>query len=128
MHDFADGSNRSTFQRSLDHLRAQIDEIDSDIIGLLGRRFETTRKIGRLKAEHEADPVDVDREVAVFAARRTLAAAHGVPPATIDAIYQLVVTQVVSEHHAVRQPRQKAAERTAPSDLIMSNPPTAEAC
>ena len=47
-------------------LREEIDKIDREIVCLLKKRVEITKKIGQLKANRSMDIEDTDREHEVF--------------------------------------------------------------
>lgn len=64
----------------LSALRAEVDEIDQQIILLLGVRFRCTDMIGELKQAHDMDLVDPVREDQQVQRIRRLAEEAGVPP------------------------------------------------
>lgn len=82
----------------LEALRAEIDEIDAQIVALLASRFRITSKVGQLKARHALDPVDPDREAAQEARFRALAQANGLKPELVLRIFRSVIEEVVSNH------------------------------
>ena len=51
---------------SLESLRDEIDEIDSQIVRLLNQRVQAAVEIGRIKDELGVDPYDPAREEEVF--------------------------------------------------------------
>lgn len=84
----------------LEALRAEIDEIDAQIVALLASRFRTTAKVGQLKARHALDAVDSQREAAQEARFRALAQANGLKPELVLRIFRSVIEEVVSNHRA----------------------------
>lgn len=46
---------------NLQQLRTEIDNLDSELINVLSKRFIATRKIGQLKHEQNLEAVDTDR-------------------------------------------------------------------
>ena len=50
-------------------LRKEIDRIDGEIFDLLKRRFEISKKIGRVKAGNGLDIEDIEREKAMIEKR-----------------------------------------------------------
>lgn len=45
----------------LEKLRKEIDNLDEELIGILARRFEVIKKIGKLKKMIGEDPLDIKR-------------------------------------------------------------------
>jgi len=83
---------------NLEQLRAEIDAVDQELIELLGRRFQLTRRIGRYKHANALAHVDSVREDAISERWRALAVANGVAPDLAAKIIGLIVDQVVKEH------------------------------
>ncbi|MBN1188912.1 MAG: prephenate dehydratase [Dehalococcoidales bacterium] len=77
---------------TLDDLRKQIDEVDSEIIELIARRMEVTREIGREKAETGKPIEDKAREKSVLENLKKLACSHNLNPADIESIYREIFT------------------------------------
>lgn len=127
MHDTAPPLG-DLYRPHLDLLRSEIDRIDAEIVALIADRFVASRKIGALKAANGLEAVDVQREVQVFDEREQLAIERGAPPHIVDAMYRLIVTEVVSEHEALRREDHRdpagigMALRSSPPE---SQPPTA---
>lgn len=46
---------------TLDELRQEIDDIDQQLVELLGRRFEVVRKVGVYKSEHNVQVLQEGR-------------------------------------------------------------------
>jgi chorismate mutase len=55
--------------KTVDSLRAEIDEIDREIVALVNRRVETVARLKRYKDEHGIAFVDPQREAQLLAAR-----------------------------------------------------------
>ncbi|MGV2906760.1 chorismate mutase, partial [Achromobacter sp. AGC25] len=83
-------------------LRAEVDEIDQQIMLLLGVRFRCTDMIGELKTNHGMDLVDPDRESQQVERIRRLAEEAGVPPALAETILREVIDPVVAHHTRLR--------------------------
>jgi chorismate mutase / prephenate dehydratase len=96
----ADGPLGS-FRMGIEELRAQIDELDTEIIRLLNRRAEAAGQIGSLKQRSEAGIYVPEREEIVL--RRVNEANKGpLPSEAVRAIY----TEVISACRALeRRPR-----------------------
>lgn len=84
-------------------LRAEIDEIDQQIILLLGVRFRCTDMIGELKQAHGMDLLDTRREAQQVARIRRLAEEAGVPPELAENILHEVIDTVVAHHTRLRE-------------------------
>lgn len=90
------------FDAELAALRAQIDAVDEQWIALLGRRFQLTDQVGRLKAAHRLDAADPTREQNQMERIRELAAAAGVAPTLAEQLLRRVIDAVVDNHRAIR--------------------------
>ncbi|SOC52610.1 bifunctional chorismate mutase/prephenate dehydrogenase [Ornithinimicrobium cerasi] len=65
-------------------LRAQIDDVDSQILDLLARRLELVGEIGEVKGRHALPIYAPDREAAMISAKRALAAERGLSPDLVE--------------------------------------------
>jgi len=83
-------------------LRAEVDEIDQQIMLLLGVRFRCTDMIGELKRDLGMDLVDPRREEQQVERIRRLAQEAGVPPALAETILREVIDTVVDHHTRLR--------------------------
>ncbi|MBR8656705.1 chorismate mutase [Achromobacter sp. Marseille-Q0513] len=83
-------------------LRAEVDEIDQQIMLLLGVRFRCTDMIGELKQNHGMDLVDPKREAQQVARIRRLAEEAGVPAALAETILREVIDTVIDHHSRLR--------------------------
>ena len=81
-------------------LRAQVDQIDNQIVGLLARRFELTGRIGEIKARTGESPRDPQRQIERGRLLVSLAGVHGVDEGLVLAIYQLISSEVVERHRS----------------------------
>ncbi|WP_088159692.1 chorismate mutase [Achromobacter xylosoxidans] len=84
-------------------LRAEVDEIDQQIMLLLGVRFRCTDMIGELKRDLGMDLVDPQREEQQVERIRRLAQEAGVPPALAETILREVIDTVVDHHTRLRE-------------------------
>jgi chorismate mutase/prephenate dehydratase len=88
---------------SLDSLRSQIDDLDRQIVELLGRRAAAAQEIGRLKAENGSQAYDPVREQAVY--ERIARYNEGpLPDEALKAIYR----EVMSASLALERPTRVA--------------------
>ncbi|AXH95939.1 bifunctional chorismate mutase/prephenate dehydrogenase [Ornithinimicrobium avium] len=65
-------------------LRAQIDDVDGQIIELLARRLELVTQVGEVKGRHGLPIYAPERERAMIAAKRAVAHERGVPPDLVE--------------------------------------------
>ncbi len=82
-------------------LRARIDELDEDLVEILGKRFRVTDEVARLKASTGLSAVDLEREARQEARLASLAATHSVSPAVVIRVFRAIVEEVVSGHKRV---------------------------
>jgi len=97
----------STSVSPLDEVRAGIDELDRQIVGLIARREEFVRRAGRLKTGAAAvrAPGRVEQ---VIAKVRALATESGADPAVVEATYRAMIGAFVDLElrvHAAARPR-----------------------
>lgn len=72
-------------------LRKKIDEIDENILRLLGERSEICRSIGLLKKEQGMPIIDEYRETQVYTNIRAKTADFGLDADLVEAIYRQIV-------------------------------------
>ena len=77
-------------------LRKKIDEVDENILRLLGERSEICRSIGLLKKENGISIVDPIRESEVFSNIRGKAADFALYADHVEAIYRQIVNMCSS--------------------------------
>jgi len=86
----------------LDDMRASIDNIDAALVHLLAERFKCTKRVGRLKADHDMPPADPDREARQIARLRELAVEADLDPAFAEKFLTFITTEVIRHHEAIR--------------------------
>lgn len=91
-------------QAELAALRAEVDEIDQQIMLLLGVRFRCTDMIDELKQAHDLPAADPERAAQQLQRIRDLAVDAGVPPELAVNILRAIIDTVV-DHHRVRRER-----------------------
>ena len=82
-------------------LRVQIDLADEQLIALLGRRFQLTDQVGRLKHRHGMVAVDPAREQRQMERIRALAEQAGVAPNLAARLLREVIDEVVENHRRI---------------------------
>jgi len=88
---------------SLSELRAQIDDVDAELVALIGRRFGLTRQVGVIKVEQGLPSRDEARESHQRLRLALLAEEQGIDAATVLRVYDAVANRVVEEHEAMRR-------------------------
>lgn len=89
-------------QAELEEIRASIDNIDAALIHLLAERFKCTKRVGRLKAEHNMPPADPARESRQVTRLRALAAEADLDPAFAEKFITFIIDEVIRHHEAIR--------------------------
>jgi isochorismate pyruvate lyase len=83
---------------SLEQIRAGMDQIDREIVGLIARRVDYVRNAARFKASAAA-VADPDRMAKVLRTRREWAEAAGLDGETMERLYRDLVAYCVAEEH-----------------------------
>jgi len=91
-----------TTQAELEEIRASIDNIDAALIHLLAERFKCTKRVGKLKAEHNMPPADPEREARQVTRLRALAAEADLDPAFAEKFITFIIEEVIRHHEAIR--------------------------
>jgi monofunctional chorismate mutase len=86
----------------LQHLRAEIDDLDQELIRILGLRFIATEKVGHIKAAQSLAAVDPAREAAQAQRYCELAAHYGLSEQLVQKVFRAVIDEVVINHQAIR--------------------------
>ena len=86
-------------------LRKKIDEIDENILRLLGERSEICRSIGLLKREQGMPVIDTYRENEVFSNIRAKASDFSLDPDQVEGVFR----QIVNMCSSVQESKEKDA-------------------
>ncbi|GAA3536863.1 chorismate mutase [Aeromicrobium flavum] len=89
-------------QAELDDIRSSIDNIDAALVHLLAERFKCTKRVGRLKAEHDLPPADPDRESRQIERLREKALEADLDPAFAEKFLNFIISEVIRHHEAIR--------------------------
>jgi isochorismate pyruvate lyase len=84
--------------RSLDEIRAGMDAIDREIVGLIARRVAYVRKAAKFKTS-SANVAAPERVAAVLKTRREWAEAAGLDGQVVEGLYRDLVAYSISEEH-----------------------------
>jgi len=74
-------------------LRAQIDELDRQLVQLLAARAKVTAEVGRVKQQHALPLYVPERELALLKARRAEAEQAGVSPELVEDVLRRVMRE-----------------------------------
>jgi len=88
-------------ETELRDLRDEIDDVDAELVALLGRRFYLTRQIGELKADLGLPSLDAAREAEQDARLVELAIDAGIDRALVLQVFAEVRAQARREHDAM---------------------------
>ena len=77
--------------------RVRINELDAQIVALLGKRFDVIREVAVLKAEHGIHPILPDRIEEVVLHARAQAAKSNVNPDLIEKLYRIIIQTACDE-------------------------------
>ncbi|WP_073260134.1 chorismate mutase [Cryptosporangium aurantiacum] len=83
-----------TSREQLPEIRAGIDQLDRQIVGLLSRREELVRRAGRLKTDSDAVRAP-NRVEQVIGKVRTLATESGADPDVVEATYRAMIAAFI---------------------------------
>ena len=71
--------------------RELIDDVDRQLVRLLGQRMQISRRVGKIKAEHGKLVRDVEREQALLAKRKEWACEYGLDPEAVSGLYDAIL-------------------------------------
>jgi chorismate mutase len=91
-----------TTRAELEEIRASIDNIDAALIHVLAERFKYTKRVGRLKAEHDLPPADPEREERQIKRLKTLALDADLDPAFAEKFLNFIIAEVIRHHEDIR--------------------------
>ena len=91
-----------TDQLSLDDLRKRLNELDRDLIGLVGERQRISREVARAKRSTGHPTRDYRREREVVLGVREVALAQGVSPELAEQILRLLISSSLATQEHIR--------------------------
>jgi isochorismate pyruvate lyase len=91
---------------TLEELRAEIDNVDHQILELLGLRAQLVHQVGELKSSEE-EIVAIDRQVHVIASRRAWARQHNLDPDFAEALYRAMIDYFIEQEKRQLAMREK---------------------
>jgi len=72
-------------------LRAQLDEVDREVLALLARRMQIVAEVARYKQAENVQIRDTQREAQLLASRRKAAVDLGLDPEVVESIYRHIL-------------------------------------
>ena len=93
----------------LQQLRTEIDNLDEELIRILGQRFIATEKVGHIKAAQSLAAVDPAREAAQAQRYSLLAGHNNLKDELVQKVFRAIIDEVVSNHQTIRNVRQDPA-------------------
>ena len=80
----------------MEDIRAEIDQMDQDIIGILGKRFEYVKSAAKFKTS-ETSVRAPERFKSMLEQRRIWASSEGLSPDAIEKMYRDLVNHFIKE-------------------------------
>jgi chorismate mutase len=91
---------------TIDRLRQDLDDIDAQLVEVVGRRFGVCREIARVKQDQAIPMMQTDRIRFVKQRTAALAAKHGVAVEFVERLYDLIIDEACRiETDIIEQPR-----------------------
>jgi chorismate mutase len=86
-------SNQQHAKKILKPYRKQLDDLDNQILKLLGKRFGIIRKVAKIKTKYEMPSFLHDRVEEVRNTRVALGKKYGINPQFVHAMYSAIIYQ-----------------------------------
>jgi isochorismate pyruvate lyase len=90
----------------IEEVRQEIDEIDNEIIGLIGKRFSFIKEIVKYKRNID-DVYAKKRYKTVISKRRELAVSNNLDPDIIERIYRIMMDYFINEQLELLKKKEK---------------------
>ena len=97
-----ESEKKGGIEEILKERRESIDRLDAILIYTLGERFQHTKTVGRLKAEHNLPPSDPEREAWQIKRLKNLAERAGLDPEFATKIIGFIIEEVIRHHQKFR--------------------------
>ena len=91
----------------LKKMRQQIDEIDRELLIILAKRFEVTKKVGEYKAKHNLPSKDPAREKQIFEEKKAMARKLDLNFTLVEQIFKLIIGDVRQRHNKIKNVSKK---------------------
>lgn len=86
---------------NITEVRNEIDNIDSTIIQLLGKRFDYVREVVKYKDASHSGVEASDRKAAVISTRREWAEQAGISAGVVEGIYRSLISYFIEEEKKI---------------------------
>lgn len=100
-HPHEDGG-RPAFRKRMSELRDAVDEVDGQLLAVLGRRMEIVREMGHLKAEENISTLQPHRWQAILEDRVRRGIALGFSPGFVEEMMQLIHEEAILQQEQRR--------------------------
>jgi len=87
--------------KSIEEVRKAIDEIDQELIALIGKRYEFVKAIVPFKERNEDSIISKQRFDSVISTRREMAIKNGLSPEVVENIYRLLMGYFILEEKKI---------------------------
>ncbi len=107
-------------EAALQHHREKIDEIDEQLVDLLGQRYNVCRQVGEYKRANGLPMMQSSRVHAVTERSAAIGAEHSLEPSFVRTLYKLIIDEacrleenIISERSEERRPEPSRLAATA---------------
>ena len=97
-------------------MRRSIDNFDAALVHILAERFQATKRVGVLKAEHNLPAGDPGREEAQIARLRAMAKESSLDPEFAEKFLTFIISEVIRHHVRIANEHADQDEETEKSE------------
>ncbi len=97
-------------------MRRSIDNFDAALVHILAERFQATKRVGVLKAEHNLPAGDPGREEAQIARLRAMAKESSLDPEFAEKFLNFIISEVIRHHVRIANEHADQDEDTEKSE------------
>lgn len=97
-------------------MRRSIDNFDAALVHILAERFQATKRVGVLKAEHNLPAGDPGREEAQIARLRAMAKESSLDPEFAEKFLNFIISEVIRHHVRIANEHADHDEETEKSE------------
>ena len=95
-------SNQQRAKKILKPYREQLDDLDNQILKLLGKRFGIIRKVAQIKTKYDLPAFLLDRVEEVRNSRMILGKKYGINPQLVYMLYSAIIYQSCAEEDGIK--------------------------
>ncbi len=95
--------NKINVDLLLKNERSTIDRLDATMVNILIERFSVTKRIGLIKAEHDIEPYDRDREKMQLKALEKLIEDSDLDKKFVIKLMKLITTESKKKHEQIKK-------------------------